>query len=556
MIKSLYIKDYLLIPDIQIDFQKGLTVITGETGAGKSLIVDSLELALGARADPGIIRNGCDKAEIFVIFEIHDTRRIEKWLKEYELYDGAECIIHRVIFPDRASRAYINGRPATLQSVRNLGSLLVEIHGQHEHQSLLKSAAQRNILDGFAGILDKTSNLSSLAASIRSEISRRDNMIDRQQNLSEQLSLLRHQSSVLDQLQPEQDEFSRLKNELARATHAEELSTGLHEIAQRLFYADNATVSGTLTESIRQMGKLSEYDPELETYANMLEEARFRTDDAAREILSISSRSEYDPAEITSIEERMASLQQQARIHDVSADELPGELLAIGEQISNLETELAGITTLDERINQLQAEHRSAASEISKIRKNFANAFSVAITEQMQKLGMEGGVFEVELIEHNPVDYAVFGWENVNFLVSTNPGQQNGALSKVASGGELSRLSLAIQTVAAEVTQVHSLVFDEIDVGIGGKVAERVGRLLRSLGKSTQIFCITHLPQVAAQGDHQLNVNKKTENTSSVEIRLLDHEQRISEIARMLGGVKITTRTTEHAKEMLIQGSM
>ena len=555
MIKSLYIKDYLLIPDIQIDFQKGLTVITGETGAGKSLIVDSLELALGARADSGIIRSGCDKAEIFVIFELHDAS-IEDWLKEHELYDGAECIIHRVIFPDRASRAYINGRPATLQSVRSLGSLLVEIHGQHEHQSLLKSAAQRNILDGFAGILDKTSNLSTLATSIRSEISRRGNLIDRQRHLDEQLNLLRHQSSVLDQLQPEQGEFSRLKNELARATHAEELSTGLHEIAQRLFYADDATASGTLTESIRQIGKLSEYDPELENYANMLEEARFRTDDAAREILSISSRSEYDPAEITSIEERMASLQQQARIHDASADELPDALLTIGEQISKLETELAGITTLDDRIDQLQAEHRSAASEISKIRKKFSITLSAAMTEQMQKLGMEGGVFEIELIEHNPMDYVGFGWENVNFLVSTNPGQQKGALSKVASGGELSRLSLAIQTVAAEVTQVQSLVFDEIDVGIGGKVAERVGRLLRSLGKSTQIFCITHLPQVAAQGDHQLNVNKKTENASSVEIRLLDHEQRISEIARMLGGVKITARTTEHAKEMLIQGSM
>ena len=555
MIKSLYIKDYLLIPDIQIDFQKGLTVITGETGAGKSLIVDSLELALGARADSGIIRSGCDKAEIFVIFEIHDAS-IEDWLKEHELYDGAECIIHRVIFPDRASRAYINGRPTTLQSVRSLGSLLVEIHGQHEHQSLLQSAAQRNILDGFAGILDKTSNLSSLAASIRSEISRRGSLIDRQRNLDEQLNLLRHQSSVLDQLQSEQGEFSRLKNELARTTHAEELSTGLHEIAQRLFYADDATVSGTLTESIRQMGKLSEYDPELETYASMLEEARFRIDDAAREILSISSRSEYDPAEITSIEERMASLQQQARIHDVSADELPDALLAIGEQINKLETELGGITTLDKRIDQLQAEHRSAASEISEIRKKSAIILSAAMTEQMQKLGMEGGEFEIELIEHNPTDYAGFGWENVNFLVSTNPGQQKGALSKVASGGELSRLSLAIQTVAAEVTQVQSLVFDEIDVGIGGKVAERVGRLLRLLGKSTQIFCITHLPQVAAQGDHQLNVNKKTENTSSVEIRLLDHEQRISEIARMLGGVKITARTTEHAKEMLIQGSM
>ncbi len=555
MIKSLYIKDYLLIPDIQIDFQKGLTVITGETGAGKSLIVDSLELALGARADSGIIRSGCNKAEIFVIFEIHDTD-IEGWLKEHELHDGAECIIHRVIFPDRASRAYINGRPATLQSVRSLGSLLVEIHGQHEHQSLLKSPAQRNILDGFAGILDKSNKLSSLAASIRNETSRRGSLIDRQQYLDEQLNLLRHQFSVLDHLQAEQGEFSRLSNELARETHAEELSTGLHEIAQRLFYADDATVSGTLTESIRQIGKLSEYDPELETYANMLEEARFRIDDSAREILSISSRSEYDPAEITSIEERMASLQQQARIHDASADELPNALLVIGEQISKLESELAGITTLNDRIDRLQAEHRSAASEISKIRRNFAITLSVAMTEQMQKLGMEGGVFEVELIEHNPVDYAGFGWENVNFLVSTNPGQQKGALSKVASGGELSRLSLAIQTVAAEVTQVQSLVFDEIDVGIGGKVAERVGRLLRSLGKSTQIFCITHLPQVAAQGDYQLNVNKKTENASSVEIRLLDHEQRISEIARMLGGVKITARTTEHAKEMLIQGSM
>ncbi len=555
MIKTLHIKNYLLIEEVELDFESGLTVITGETGAGKSLIIDSLELALGARAEPGLVRGGSEKAELFVTFDA-EFQQIRDWLQEHELDDGPEVILQRTIFKERPSRAYINGRPVSLNLMKDLASRVIVVHGQSEHQSLQKTATQRHLLDGFAGILPSTQRLADLATQIRVTESERLSHSERQQRYNEELTLLEHQYGELTALQPQEGEFTDLKQELIRMTHASELAATLGQVSHELFYGDEATLSAALADCIRRIDKLADVDNTLAQYSEMLAEAQVRIDDAARDIIAIAERTEYDPGRITVLEERMAALQRQARIHGVNADELLDVCTKLEEQINAVQAKLSEIVDSDKQLDDLKSEYRSIALNVSEIRKKAAVQLDEAVTRNMQNLGMVGGQFNVEFVQQSPDTFAGFGNENIRFIVSTTPGQEAGPLSTVASGGELSRLSLSIQVVAANLTQVPAIVFDEIDVGIGGKVAERVGHLLRLLGKSVQIFCITHLPQVAAKGDQQLNVTKTEGAQSSIQVQQLDGQQRVMEIARMLSGAKITQRTTEHAKELLAQNTI
>ena len=555
MIKTLHIKNYLLIEEVELDFESGLTVITGETGAGKSLIIDSLELALGARAEPGLVRGGSEKAELFVTFDA-EFQQIRDWLQEHELDDGSEVFLQRTIFKERPSRAYINGRPVSLNMMKDLASRVIAVHGQSEHQSLQKTATQRYLLDGFAGILPSTQRLADLAAQIRVAESERVNRSERQQRYNEELKLLEHQYSELTQLQPQEGEFTDLKQELIRMTHASELAATLGQVSHELFYGDEATLSAALADCTRRIDKLADVDNSLAQYSELLAEAQVRIDDAAREIFAIAERTEYDPGRIAVLEERMAALQRQARIHGVNADELLDVCTKLEEQINVVQVKLSELVDSDKQLEDLKSEYRSIALDVTEIRRKAAVQLGEAVTRNMQRLGMVGGQFSVEFVQQSPDTFAGFGNENIRFIVSTTPGQEAGPLSTVASGGELSRLSLSIQVVAANLTQVPAIVFDEIDVGIGGKVAERVGHLLRVLGESVQIFCITHLPQVAAKGDQQLNVTKTEGTQSSIQVQQLDGQQRVMEIARMLSGAKITQRTTEHAKELLAQNTI
>jgi len=553
MIKSLHIKDYLLIPDIQLEFSDGLTVVTGETGAGKSLIVDSIELALGARADPDVIRSGCDKAEIHLVVDVQHPGAL-KWLKDRDLHEGDECIIRRTIYRNQSSRGYLNGQPATLQIIKELTSLFIDLHGQHEHQKLLSPSYQRTVLDGYGGILDLSQRVADLAKKIRDHQTQIDNLEQRRKQLAEELEILHHQSQTLNSLSPESGEFSRLKDQLLKATHAEELINTLDEVSHFLAYHDESNVSDLLSNSIQRIERLSQYDASLSSFAVLLEEAKVRVDDVAREIHSIANRGETDPQSIEALNERMTCLQQQARLHAADADCLPDVASALDQKITELQSELDGIDSIDSETADLLDEYYETAAKVSQARKKSAKKLSAQVTQQMQSLGMEGGTFKVELTSL-PKDHAItgYGLENVNFLVSANPGHPAGQLSRAASGGELSRLGLAIQVTVAGLAEVSTLIFDEIDIGIGGKVAERVGALLRALANNCQILCITHLPQVAAKGHHQFNVVKNTGNIANVDVAVLDDEQRISEVARMLGGAKITARTIEHAKEMLSQ---
>ncbi len=552
MIKALQIRNYLLIEEIELEFQPGLTVITGETGAGKSLIIDSLELALGSRAEAGVIRRGSNKAEIYVTLDA-EHQPIQDWLRERDLFDGSEAIVQRTIDRDRPSRAYINGRPTTLNSIRDLASRVIAVHGQSEHQSLQTTATQRHILDGYADILPAVQQLAELATEIRRLTGERASVEEKKTRLHEELSLLEHQYAELSQLAPQQGEFSTLRQDLLRATHASELATTLGAISHQLFYGDDATLSSDLSGFVHRLDRLTEMDDSLEQCSTLLSEAQLRIDDVARELYALAERTEYDPARIAAYEERMVALQRQARIHNVSADDLPETMDALQSNINRLKDHVDVVNDLDRRLNELQSNYQLTASEVSDSRRRAADRLADAVTRNIQNLGMKGGRFGVEFINQEADAFTNFGYENVRFVISTAPGQESGPLSAVASGGERSRLSLAIQVVAANLTQVPSLVFDEVDVGIGGKIAARVGHLLRTLGQSTQIFCITHLPQVAAKGNQQINVSKIQDPTSSVRIQQLDDQQRVMEIARMLSGAKITHRTTEHAKELLAQ---
>ena len=553
MIKTLHIKNYLLIPEVQVEFERGLTVITGETGAGKSLIVDSLKLAFGAKTDPGIVRDGCEKAEITVTFEINNAQTME-FLESNNLYAGTNCVIRREIYKTKPTRAYVNDNAASLQILRDLGTTLVDIHGQHEHHTLLKATTQRRILDGHAGNTEDVRRLTQNSRLIhRAEVDRKD-AEQRKTDYERHLEYLRDQIELFDQVQPEKSEFSALKENLLRLSHSEELSTALGEISMGLFYSDELTVSGTLSEFSRKLRRISEFDSSIESQIELLEEAKFRVDDVARELRLLADRIEHNPAEIAAIEERMNALQRLARIHSFDADNLPEALESLQAKIETYEKELEKIAKFDSNIEAFKTEYRKTASAISNKRRSVATEFGEIITNQMQHLGMEGGCFSVELPESNPEHFESYGYENTVFMVSTNPGQSSGALSQVASGGELSRLSLALQVTSLDAAKVPTIVFDEVDVGIGGRVAERIGKLLQTLGQSVQIICITHLPQVAAQGHQQLNVSKITDDTSIIEVSMLDQNQRVNEIARMLGGAKITHRTIEHAREMLSQG--
>ena len=555
MIYSLHIKNYLLIEQIELDFQQGLTVITGETGAGKSLIIDSLELALGARAEPGVVRQGCTKAEINLCFDAAQPN-VRDWLDEQDLYEDREGIIKRIIFTDRPSKAYVNGQPVTLNLVKDLASRMIAVHGQSEHHSLQKTATQRSILDGFANIAHLTKRLAELCSAIRSAESERAKRADEQSSLNAQLELLEHQHNTLVELDPLQGEFSELKQDLVRNSHAVETAATLGDLSYQLYYGDETTLSGLLADGIGRIEQLALVDESLKHHAEILYEAQMRVDDVARELNAIAERTEHDPAQMTAIEERMAALQQQARVHNTDADELLESMAALEQRITKIRTAVDELVSVDASIDQFKSEYQRIASQVSDARLKAADQLGRAVTENMQQLGMAGGRFSVSLIAQQADSFTSYGSENVSFVVVTAPGQEPGPLGSITSGGELSRLSLAIQVVAANTTQVPSIVFDEIDVGIGGSVAERVGELLRLLGKSVQIFCITHLPQVAAKGDQQLNVEKMRGETSSVKIQQLDDQQRVMEIARMLSGAKITDRTTEHAREMLAESSI
>ncbi|HSH40999.1 MAG TPA: DNA repair protein RecN, partial [Arenicellales bacterium] len=539
---SLHVRDFAIVRRNDLELDQGLTVVTGETGAGKSIMIDALDLVLGARADSGVIRHGADSTEILATFELQPDGDAAQWLAAQELDAQEGCVLRRLIYRDKPSRAFINDRPVTMQSLRDLGDLLVDIHGQHEHQSLLKRDAQRRILDDYAGQTGETERLAGLYDEYRSLLERLESLSRQAGDRESQLELYRYQLAELDELDLKENELLELEQEHDRLAHASELTEGMRFAAEALYDADETAANAVLARALHRLESLAEYEPRLSETLSMLNNARVEIEEAAGALHHLLDRTELDPQRLAWLEERIGTITDLARKHQCE----PAELTAVAEQlrqwVADLEDTDTNLASLRARLEQTRAEYDELAGAVSAARRDAAARLSEAVSDNMQQLGMEGGVFRVD-VQSGDGEPTRFGYDSVEFTVAANPGSPPRPLSKVASGGELSRISLAIQVVIARLGRVPTLVFDEVDVGIGGRVAEIVGQQLRTIGESRQVICITHLPQVAAQGHQHVHVVKGEGEPVQVEVRRLDDEDKVAEVARMLGGIEITEKT-------------
>ncbi len=556
MLTQLYIRDFAIVRELSLDFESGFTVLTGETGAGKSILIDALALVLGDRADTDVIRHGCTRAEVSAGFTLKASHAAAKWLKDHDLFNDAECVLRRVVEADKPSRGLINGRPAPIQMLRELGEFLVDIHGQHEHQSLLRHDAQRDILDDFAG-LDQT--VRALAVQHHDMQALRDRLAALKQQTVDRESrveLLRYQVRELDALGLAADEIPTLEEEHARLSNGAELIEGVQSVVQVVLEDEEVAVAQQLARAIGRLDTLGRYDPRLSDIVTLLNEATIQIDEAGRRLNHYLESLELDPARLQAVERRLATVHDLARKHKVKPEELPGIHARLRTELNNIENLDTSLGNLQEALEQVRLSYLKVAEDISGRRGVNAKKLARAVSDEMQELGMPGGKFEVSLIPLPEGETSAQGLERVEFLVSANPGQPVRPLAKVASGGELSRISLALQVILAGTGRIPTLIFDEVDVGIGGRVAEVVGRKLRALGQARQVMCITHLAQVAAQGEQHVQVRKRTEGkTTLAEVAMLDDRERTMEIARMIGGVEISKQTLAHAKDMLTRAS-
>ncbi len=556
MLTHICIHDFAIVERLELECGDRMTALTGETGAGKSILVDALGLALGARAESSVVRHGCERADISATFDLSHIPEARNWLVAQDLDQDGECVLRRVIGREGRSRAYVNGAPLPLQQVRTLGDWLVEIHGQHEHQALLGREHQRRVLDDFAANTDARAALTRAYAEWR-ELSRRlEQLSIAGHERQDRLELLRFQVAELEALALVEGESDSLDEEHARLAHAGRLLEGSQSALSDLYDDEHQSAYLLTRRALVALEGLAEIDSGLNPVTELLSSAVIQMQEAADELQRYVAQVELDPARLQWLDARIAALHAMARKHQLAPQALP-------EQAQRLARELEELDGADQHVEELQAEldaaeqrYREAAAILSASRQAAARTLSAAVTESMQGLGMEGGEFQVDVATDKAAGPSSHGLDTVEFSVSANPGQPLKALSKVASGGELSRISLAIQVITANAARVPTLIFDEVDSGIGGGTAEVVGRLLRELGSVNQVLCVTHLPQVAAQAHHHLVVSKSTdgENTRTA-ITTLDAARRVQEVARMLGGVQVTEQTLRHAQEMIERAS-
>jgi DNA repair protein RecN (Recombination protein N) len=552
---SLFVRDFAIVRELELEPGPGLTVLTGETGAGKSILIDALALGLGARADGGAIRHGTDSAEVLTSFQLQPDDDAARWLDERDLNDGPVCITRRMIYRDKPSRAYINGRPATVQMLKELGIQLVDIHGQHEHQSLMRRETQRSVLDEYAGIQAKVQQLSALYDQLQSLRTSYNHLSEAAEDRTARTDMLRYQIDELVALDTTETEFHELEVEQRRLAHASELIEGMHFVTQMLHEAEDSSAVSFLARCIQRLDALAGFAPEIEEIRSLLDVALVQVEEAGIQLNQQLNKVELDPQRLTWTEQRIQSLLDLARKHRCEAAALPVRLQELQAELGEIENAGSNLAELEIQISDTETEYKHLAGEISACRQEAAGRLSSAVTANMQELGMAGGKFDVA-IRSLADEFTRFGTDRIEYQVSANAGQPLRPLGKVASGGELSRISLALQVVIAAVGHIPTLVFDEVDVGIGGGVAEIVGQKLRLLGQSRQVLCITHLAQVASQGLAHLQIGKKEMDGVVVEVRLLDEQSRQNEIARMLGGIEITDKTRAHAKDMLSRASL
>lgn len=549
MLRSLAIRDFVIVESVELDLSGGFSVLTGETGAGKSILVDALELLVGGRADPGVIRESAERAELAAEFDVTVDGPLAAYLAANELAGDPGCLLmRRVIDRSGRSRAFVNGRAATLAQVREVGEYLVDIHGQHAHQSLLRPAAQRALLDGHAGAEDLANETAEAWRVWKRLEALASEALERFAQRETERAEMQDRVSELKRLAPDEGEWDVLAAEHARLANGSTLAAGAESSLEVLAEADGATLA-QLTAVVSRLRGLAEHDAALVPITEMLASAEAQVGESVRELRHYASKLELDPEALRSVESRIESLHAAGRRYRVRPAELPQLATEMKRRLAELELS-ADPEALRKQVDAARSACVTLAERLSAKRRAAGEALSKAVTAGMQELAMSGGRFAVQL---RALDVpGAHGLEEIEFVVAAHPSLPLRPLGKVASGGELSRISLALQLVASKASPVGTLVFDEVDSGIGGAVAEMVGRSLRALGRERQVLAVTHLPQVAAQGDTQWTVAKSGgKGRLRTSVTLLDQSGRIDELARMLGGAEITQTTRKHAAEML-----
>lgn len=551
MLLHLSIKNYAIVEHLDLELVSGMTVITGETGAGKSIMLDALGLALGDRCDSSVIRQGAAKADILASFELTNIPEARAWLAEHDLASDDLCILRRVINQDGRSRGYINGTPCPLAHLKLLGELLIDIHSQHEHQSLLKLETHRHLLDDYAGSRALAEQVKQLAQRWKQSQLQLQRLSSNSEEQRAKQQLLSYQLEELEKLALTDNEIEQLEAEQRNLSQADAILSACQQVLDTCS-GDEGNVLSALNVSVRRLTSFKQPVEGLTEATSLLSNAQIQLEEAIAEISRFMDHFDIDPLRQQQVEERLDVIYSLARKHHVQPNELAELTLRLQNELANIEAGDEKLAELATNLTLLSNDYQQAAEKLSSQRKKAAVKLAKAVEQEMQSLGMPGGKFTIELKPISLTEPQLNGLEVVEFLVSGNPGQPVRALNKVASGGELSRISLAIQVITAQTSRVPTLVFDEVDVGIGGPTAEIVGRLLRKLGEKGQVITVTHLPQVAAQGHQHLYVHKeRTKNSTQTAVSALDKEQRIEELARMLGGVDLTKESLAHAEKLL-----
>lgn len=557
MLLNLNIIDLAIVKSLDLDLGQGMSVLTGETGAGKSILLTALGLALGDRADSSYVRPECKRAEINLEFDLADVPAASRWLEDHELNEDDCCRIRRIVSDDGRSKAYINNRPVTLQLLQELGETLVQIHGQHAHLTLLNDDEQRRLLDSFGknhALLEQVNHCFREWQHAKKEL---DKLTKASLDQSQREEFLRYQIDELEQLDLQNFNYSALSEEHGKLANLENiLAIGQRQV-DHLYESDQISVNQMLSQSVNEITQLCEYAPELTEICTLLSDAQIQTEEAALQLRRFIQTQEADPNRLEYLENQIGKIQKLSRKHHVDPEELP----ALSD---TLKRELDGVTHCAERIGalselseQLVSQYRLAAEKLSRQRRDQAVVLQSRISDMIKELGMPQGEFIVECSTIGHEVPKLNGMDKIEFMVCANPGLPPKPLAKVASGGELSRISLAIQVTTANDNTTPTMIFDEVDSGIGGGTAEIVGQKLRQLSQGRQVICVTHLPQVAAQAHTHLFVEKTSgSDITTSTVRQLSNDERVEEIARMLGGITITENTRAHAKEMLITGNI
>ena len=547
MLSHISITNYTIVSSLEMEFARGMTVITGETGAGKSIMLDALGLCLGDRADPKTVRHGCDRADITATFDISDIPAAGAWLQGRDLSGGDECILRRVVTTEGRSRAYINGSTSTLQDCAELGSILIDIHSQHAHQSLLRKAVQREMLDVYAGQQKLASSVEQLASDWLRAQRELELLTGSQDEHTARAQLLAYQVEELNELALQEGELAAMEQEQKLLANAEEILSSAHSALELCEQQEIGT-----RQALNFLDEDTHSGPAIEGARELLDSAAIQLNEAHSEIQRHIDSVEVNPERLSEVQRRLEAVYDVARKHRVMPEQVIATHRRLQEELTGLEGSSERVEELRTEMSDLAAHYHKAAKKLGKQRDKAGKQLVTAAQEILSTLAMAQCTLEVSLTPREDSSPHPHGSEDIEFLISTNPGAAPQPLGKIASGGELSRISLAIQVVTASEGTVPSMVFDEVDVGIGGAVAEVVGKLLRDLAGQAQVLCVTHLAQVAAQGHQHLQVSKTADKKSvQTDLKSLDDSSRVDEIARMLGGVKITKQTLAHAREML-----